>query len=159
VTRILIGGTAAMLLCIFLAPRFIEWLREDVGARAAVGGGGQRQPRHLRKTVEQRTQQAIVGAEVMPPLAHAMRFVDREQGDVGLVEQLREALLARPLGRDVEQVELARAQGIADRARILAEAGQRGGADAEPLGRADLVVHQRDKRRDNDPGARPGECG
>lgn len=25
---VLIGGTAAMLLCIFLAPRFIEWLRE-----------------------------------------------------------------------------------------------------------------------------------
>lgn len=26
-TRILIGGTSAMLICIFLAPRFIEWLR------------------------------------------------------------------------------------------------------------------------------------
>ncbi|MBF6621103.1 MAG: phospho-N-acetylmuramoyl-pentapeptide-transferase [Patulibacter sp.] len=25
---VLIGGTAAMLLCVFLAPRFIEWLRE-----------------------------------------------------------------------------------------------------------------------------------
>jgi phospho-N-acetylmuramoyl-pentapeptide-transferase len=28
VTRILIGGTSAMLICIFLAPRFIEWLRQ-----------------------------------------------------------------------------------------------------------------------------------
>ncbi len=26
--RVLIGGTAAMLICIFLAPRFIEWLRQ-----------------------------------------------------------------------------------------------------------------------------------
>ncbi|WP_210493567.1 phospho-N-acetylmuramoyl-pentapeptide-transferase [Patulibacter sp. SYSU D01012] len=26
--KILIGGTAAMLMCVFLAPRFIEWLRE-----------------------------------------------------------------------------------------------------------------------------------
>lgn len=26
--KILVGGTAAMLICIFLAPRFIEWLRE-----------------------------------------------------------------------------------------------------------------------------------
>ncbi len=26
--EILIGGTAAMLMCVFLAPRFIEWLRE-----------------------------------------------------------------------------------------------------------------------------------
>ncbi|EHN11189.1 Phospho-N-acetylmuramoyl-pentapeptide-transferase [Patulibacter medicamentivorans] len=26
--EILIGGTAAMLICVFLAPRFIEWLRE-----------------------------------------------------------------------------------------------------------------------------------
>jgi phospho-N-acetylmuramoyl-pentapeptide-transferase len=28
VLKILVGGTAAMLICIFLAPRFIEWLRE-----------------------------------------------------------------------------------------------------------------------------------
>jgi phospho-N-acetylmuramoyl-pentapeptide-transferase len=28
VLRVLIGGTAAMLICIFLAPRFIEWLRQ-----------------------------------------------------------------------------------------------------------------------------------
>jgi phospho-N-acetylmuramoyl-pentapeptide-transferase len=28
VGEILIGGTAAMLMCVFLAPRFIEWLRE-----------------------------------------------------------------------------------------------------------------------------------
>ncbi|WP_320672344.1 phospho-N-acetylmuramoyl-pentapeptide-transferase [Patulibacter defluvii] len=27
--EILIGGTAAMLICVFLAPRFIEWLREQ----------------------------------------------------------------------------------------------------------------------------------
>jgi phospho-N-acetylmuramoyl-pentapeptide-transferase len=28
VLKVLIGGTAAMLICIFLAPRFIEWLRK-----------------------------------------------------------------------------------------------------------------------------------
>ena len=71
------------------------------------------------------------------------------------LEQLREAFGRRPFGRDVEQVELAVAQRVADRARVFAEAGQRGGADPEPFGRADLVVHQRDQRRDDDPGAVP----
>ena len=114
---------------------------------------------HVAEAVEQGPQQAIVGAEVVAPFADAMRLVDREQGDLGLLEQLREAFAAGAFGGDVEQVELAVAQRVADGARILAEAGQRGGADPERLGRADLVVHQRDQRRDDDPGAGPRERG
>ncbi len=96
-----------------------------------VGGGGQRQPRHVAMLVEQRPQQPIVGAEVVPPFADAMRLVDREQGNVRFLQQLRKAFGRRPLGRDVEQVELPVAQRVADCARVLAGAGQRGGADAE----------------------------
>ena len=54
-------------------------LREDVGLRARVGGGGEREPRHLRKGVEQRPEQPVVRPEVVPPFADAMRLVDRDQ--------------------------------------------------------------------------------
>ena len=58
-------------------------LGQDVGAGAPVGGRGQRQPRHLGMVVEQRPQLAIVGPEIMAPFADAMRFVDRDQREVG----------------------------------------------------------------------------
>ena len=130
-------------------------LDEDVGAGALVGGGGQRQPRHVAKLVEQRQQQAIVGPEIMAPFGDAMRLVDREQRDVGLPAAAPEAVGRRAFRRDIEQVELAVAQRVADRARSSSGAGQRGGAKAEAVGAAHLVVHQRDQRRDDDRRALP----
>ena len=134
-------------------------LGEDVGAGAAVGGGGQREARNVAEAVEQRPQQAIVGAEIVAPFADAMGLVDREQGDLGFLEQLRKALAAGAFGGDVEQVELAVAERVADGARVFADAGQRGGANPERGRRADLVVHQRDQRRNDDPGTVTGERG
>ena len=134
-------------------------LGEDVGAGAGVGGGGQRQPGDVGETVEQGAEQAIVGAEVMSPLADAMRLVDREQRDGHFAEHPRETLARRAFGGSVEQVEIAPRQGIADGLRILADAGQRGGAKAVRLGGTDLVLHQRDQRRDDDGGPGAGECG
>ena len=56
----------------------------------------------------------VLGPEVVAPLRHAVRLVDREQRDARgvaeLVEQAEERLGEQPLGRDVEQVELARAE-------------------------------------------------
>ena len=73
-----------------------------------------------------RQQQPIVGPEIMAPFADAMRLVDREQRDVGFLQQPRETLGRRPLGRDIEQVELGhRAARRRIAARIVAGAGQR----------------------------------
>ena len=93
----------------------------------------------------------------MAPFADAMRLVDRDQRDVGFLKQPLECVGRRPLGRDVEQVELAIAQRIADRARVLAGAGQRGGVNPEALGAPHLVLHQRDQRGDDDRCAVPGQ--
>ena len=133
-----------------------SWV-EDVGPGARVGGRGQRQPRHVAMVVEQGAQLAIVGAEVMPPFADAMRLVDRDQRQRHLVDQPPEALGRRPLGRDIEQVELAGAEAL--------DASPRGRCrprSARPRGcrsprRADLVVHQRDQRRDDQRGAVAGQ--
>ena len=81
-----------------------------------------------------------------------MRLVDREQRERRLAEQIAEASARGAFGRDIEQVELA-APEPPDRLHLVGvDAGQRRGADADRLGRAQLVVHQRDQRRDDDAG-------
>ncbi len=97
----------------------------------------------------------------MAPLRHAVRLVDGEQREAGAVEQLEAARREQPLGRHVQQVESARQQ--------LAFDGAGGGGierGVEELGThaelgqcGDLVLHQRDQRRDHDGGAGPQQRG
>ncbi len=87
----------------------------------------------------------------MAPLRHAVRLVDREQRDARAVDELEAACRQQPLGRDVEEVELAGRERALDRgggARVERRIEERG-AHAELLERGDLVVHQRDQRRDD----------
>ena len=60
---------------------------DDLLARQVIGGGGQRDARHVGKTLGDDGKADIFRAEVMAPLRHAMRLVDREQGDLGAAEQ------------------------------------------------------------------------
>ena len=125
-------------------------LLQDIGAGVRVGGRGQRQPRHLRKGVEQRPQQSIVGPEVVPPFGNAMRLVDREQRQPRLPQQLAKIAVRGAFGRDIEQIEFARPEARDRLGAIVVDAGQRRGADAHCLGRAQLIVHQGDQRRHDD---------
>ena len=52
----------------------------------------------------------VFRAEIVPPLRHAMRFVDGEQADARALEQFQKARRHQPFGRHVEQVDLAVAQ-------------------------------------------------
>ena len=128
-------------------------LIEDVGAGVGVGGGGEREARDVREGVEQRAKQAVVGAEVVAPFRHAVCFVDREQAEPGAGEQIAEAALRGAFGGDVEQVEFAGAEAGDRLGAVLVHRCQRGGADADRFGGAQLVVHQRDQRADHDAGA------
>ena len=58
----------------------------------------------------QQRQLQVVGAEVVTPLRHAVRLVDREQRDPRAAEEVEAARGGQPLGRDIEEVELAREQ-------------------------------------------------
>ena len=78
---------------------------DDVGAREVVGGCGERDARHARVALVQQAQLQIVFAEVVAPLAHAMRLVDGEQAELRLTEQIAEPLARGALGRDIEDVE------------------------------------------------------
>ena len=56
----------------------------------------------------------IFRAEIMPPLADAMRLVDGEQRDLHAVQHLQKVRHHQPFGRDVEQVQPPGAQIRAD---------------------------------------------
>ena len=84
-----------------------------------------------------------------------MRFVDGEQRDARAFEQIEQARREQAFGRDVEQVELAGHELAFDAQRGLGiERGiEAGRAHAGLCEGVDLVLHQRDQRRDHDAGA------
>ena len=81
---------------------------DDVLAGVRIGGGGERDARHMREQLGEPAELAIVGPEIMAPLADAMRLVDGEQRDIDIGDELQEAGRHDPLGRDVEQIEARR---------------------------------------------------
>ncbi len=86
---------------------FERQFADDLGARAFIGGGGERDARHAREALGEDAELAILGAEVVAPLRDAVRLVDREQRDIDRRQQLQQARLHDPLRRDVEEIERA----------------------------------------------------
>jgi hypothetical protein len=81
-----------------------------------------------------------------------VRLVDREQGDAATVEQPLGRRDAEPLRCDVQQVEVAgdeRALDFLALPRLLRRV-EEPRAHAERAQGVDLVLHQRDQRRDHD---------
>ena len=132
---------------------------DDVGAGDGIGGGGERNARHAGKQLGDAGEIAIFRAEVVAPLADAMRLVDGEQGDPRVRQHLAEARRRQPFGSDIEQVELAARQRAPDGSGVFGAQRriQRRGADAGLAQRLDLVAHQRDQRRNDDADARPAD--
>ncbi len=131
----------------------------DVGDHAVVGrrgraedGGG------LGQALDEAGDPPVVGAEVVAPVGDAVGLVDDEQA--GGPDQLREDVAAEvgigeALGAEQQQVDLAVIDLLERLLPVLAVGGvDRGGVDAERLGRLELVAHQGDQRRDED--RRPG---
>ena len=58
--------------------------------------------------IEQATELAVVGPEIVPPFADAMRLVDGDQRQRRAIEETVKLLAGRALGSDVKQIELAR---------------------------------------------------
>ncbi len=107
----------------------------------------------MREHLGQPAQHAVVGAEVMAPLADAVRLVDGHQGDGPSRQPAQHGRLHQPLGREVQDVEPALADGAPD---ALALVGIDIGveprcSDARLLQAGDLVGHQGDQGRDDDP--------
>lgn len=120
----------------------------DLALGRRIGGGCQGNPGNLRPALVQHRQLAVLGAEVMAPLRHAMGFVDREQGDPAAREQGQEATRQQALGCDIEHVQLTGQQFAFDAAgsvRVQRRV-QVFGAHAQLAQGFDLVLHQCDQR-------------
>ena len=93
----------------------------------------------------------------MAPLRDTVRLVDREQRDATARQKLLGCLVPEALRCDVEQVKLP-GQVIAFNggagARILSRI-EKGRTNTHSGKRVDLVLHERDERRDHDTGALP----
>ena len=126
-------------------------LAREVVAGARIGGGGDGDPRHAGKQLDQPAQAAIVGPEVVAPLGDAVRLVDGDQAERQLAQPVDHVRLGQALGRDIEQVELSGLGRAPDgRAVVHGDSGvEPRGGDAQLFQRLDLVGHQGDQGRDD----------
>ena len=122
-------------------------LGHDVLADAFGRRRGVRVQRHPRKVVAHAPELTVLRPEIVPPLADAVGFVDRDEADAPLLQRAAEAIAAladQPLGRDVEQAAAVLAQtrehGVALAGGLGAvQERRRHAVDAKAV---DLVLHQ-----------------
>ena len=120
-----------------------------IGAGFRIGGGGERDTRHVWITVGQNTELLVFGAKIVPPLAHAMRFVNGKQADGGVVQKAQKAFGDQPFGRDIQKFQAACMDIVRQPAHRFGRraAVDGGGMDTSGAQVGDLVVHQRNQRR------------
>ena len=116
-----------------------------IGGRPGAPSARRQRPRRVRE-------RPVVGPEVVAPLRHAVRLVDREAGERRGGEQPPEGLRREPLGRDVEEPQASLAhRGLGGAAlRGSRERVQRRRRDALPDELVHLVLHQGDEGRDHE---------
>ena len=130
---------------------------EDLLARTGVGRGREGDAWHAGEALAEDMQSQVVLPEVVPPLGHAMRLVDGDEGEPHGVEQFQGLFLEQALRSQVQEVELPRRE-VADHLGLIARRERRiqeARAHAELAQRRDLVLHQRDERRHHDADAVP----
>ena len=97
------------------------------------------------------SQPGVVGAEIVAPLADAMRLVDRQQAQPRAPDCLQEPAAAEPFRHHVDDPHLAAGDRI--QAALLLARAERAvdvrDRQAQAAELVDLVLHQRDQRRDD----------
>ena len=127
-------------------------LFDDVLAHALGGGGGEGEYRDVRNQLPHFLEAAVFRAEIVAPLADAVRLVHRQRGDFPALQARQEIRQHQPLRRDVKQLVFARVERIETPPRLSSiqrrvEKSRRHAAGFELV---HLVLHQRDERRDDD---------
>ncbi len=123
-------------------------------------GRSRRHPeeRRLAELRERATDEEVVGAEVVPPHAHAVHLVDDDETDADRAEHLEESGLAKPLGRCVHEALATRTDllepcgGVFRSERRVDERRRRSHPRRELV---HLILHQRDERREDERRLRP----
>ena len=132
-------------------PRQPELL-DDLGAGHGVRGGRQGDTRHLGVALVEDGEPDVLRPEVVAPLRYAVGLIDGEKrqaaSGVERVQETKKALCHQPLGRHVDEIQLAGQQPLDDHAgRFRIQAGIQEGSPGARLGeRVDLILHERDQR-------------
>ena len=129
-------------------------LGDDVALDGGGGGGGEGEDGGGAEGRQMFAEGAVVGAEVVAPGGDAVGFVDGDERGLAAGEHLGEARDAHALGGDEEELEVAVEVVAAGLAGVFAgEAGvDAGDFEAEGGELGGLIVHQGDKRADDEGG-------
>jgi hypothetical protein len=132
-------------------------LRADLGDHGGRRGRGERDGRRVAEAAPDLPDPPVLGPEVVAPGRDAVRLVDGEQGEAARGGALGgdrrdEGGVAEALGRDVEQAQLAAREGGGAPLPVgaLDVRVDAGGGDPPRAQRGDLVLHQRDQRREDE---------
>ena len=138
----------------------VEQLLDDLVAGLGVGRGGEGRQRDVQHPPQVADPQ-VVRAEVVAPLAHAMRLVHRDEADIRPPQHPLGAARGEPLRREVEELQRPRLHRRPHRVGLLGRVARGQGArlDAGRPERAHLVAHERDQRGDDDRDARAQQRG
>ncbi len=127
--------------------------RRDLPLGGRRGGRGHPEDRRFSERVERAPDEEVVGPKVVAPHAHAVDLVDHHEPDVDAGDGLEEAPLPQPLRCHVEHpvaafghpaqpsCRLVRAERGVDQRRLLRHLRRQ---------LVDLVLHQRDQRREDE---------
>jgi hypothetical protein len=141
------------------ARLFLEEPVHDVAAGGHVGGGGERDGLHVAEAAAHLAQHGVFGAEIMPPLRHAMGLVDGEQVHARARQPLGSGRIGQPLGGGVEDAHLPVSHRVHHAAVLRRVVGgvEASRLDAEMAQGRHLVAHERDERRDHQGEPLPGQ--
>ena len=120
------------------------------GLRRRRGEGAQARP--LGQLAQKRRDLQIAGAEILPPLADAVRLIDDDLRDFGVSRKAEKGIRHQPFGRDIDDF-IGAAPCVIQREHILSGregAVEIGRAHAVLQQREDLIAHQRNERRDDE---------
>ena len=80
----------------------VEQFLHNLGAGFRISGGGEGGQWHVEKAAQFADAQ-VIGAEIMAPLANAMRLVDRDHCDANPAQHLHGAASGQTFGRHIKQ--------------------------------------------------------
>ncbi len=137
-----------------------EQLCHNIGARSGIGRRGERDRLHAAEVGLHRAERRVFGAKIVAPLRNAMRLVDRQQRNLGALEELERLGSHQPFGRDIDETQLAARDPLEHRpvlgGVVRGVEARRGNAIAAQL--RHLIAHQRDQRRHHDGQAVAEQC-
>ncbi len=136
-------------------------LPDDVLANFGRGRGGERDGGRRPEPLAHGGEAEVAGAEIVSPLAHAVRFIHREKRHADGAQAIGEAPEVEALRRHVKELDLpALDAGQAARDLAARERGVHAGGGKTARGqRIHLILHEGDERRHDDRELRQHERG